>query len=127
MADVLRLTYSELGSRLGLTPDGARFLARRRMWPIENGNNGRKLAILNEVELAAEVDRVADDSGMNGRSSPDDREVIGASGPADNILVADLRERLEKAEREVADLRAERDRLTERWAQGRERAAKAEG
>jgi hypothetical protein len=102
MADVLRLTYRELARRLGLTPDGARFLARRRMWPIENGNDGRKVIIVAETELAAEVERTAGDRGMNGGSSPDDQGMVGADGQADNVLLAELRERLDH---EVVELR----------------------
>ena len=93
-----------------------------------------RLVILTEAELAAEAERLADNPKMNGRSSPDDREAIGASGPADNILLDDLRERLAGAEgdaaqlrQQVADLRVERDQIMERSAQTRERAAKAEG
>lgn len=114
MADVLRLTYSELGKRLGLTPDGARFLARRRMWSIENGNSGKKLVVLTEAELAAEAERMADNPGMTGRPSPDDREAIGASVQKDSVVLDFLRDSLERAEgeavhlrRQVADLRVE--------------------
>jgi transcriptional regulator with XRE-family HTH domain len=110
MADVLRLTYRELARRLGLTPDGARFLARRRMWPIESGNDGRKVIIVSEAELAAEVERTADDQGMSRGSSPDDRGMNGASGQADDAL-AELRERLGRAEGEVAELRQRVDEL----------------
>jgi hypothetical protein len=141
MADVLRLTYRELANRLGLTPDGVRFLARRRMWPIENGNDSRKMVILTQVELAAEVQRVTDDQGINGRSSTDDRGMNGASESAYSILLDNLRECLGKAEGEatqlreqnarlhqqVSDLQSERDRIVEQRAQARERAAKAEG
>ena len=102
MADVLRLTYRELAHRLGLTPDGARFLAKRRMWPIENGNDGRKVIIVAEAELAAEAERTAGDQGVNGGSSADDRGMNGASGQqVDNVLV-ELRERLDH---EVVELR----------------------
>jgi transcriptional regulator with XRE-family HTH domain len=99
MADVLRLTYRELARRLGLTPDGARFLAKRRMWPIENGNDGRKVIIVAETELAAEVERTAGDRGMN-----------GASGQVDDVL-AELRERLDH---EVVELRQRVDELNKK-------------
>jgi hypothetical protein len=102
MADVLRLTYRELARRLGLTPDGARFLTRRRMWPIENGNDGRKVIIVTEAELAAETERTAGDRGMNGGSSPDDRGMVGANGQADKVPLDELRERLDH---EVVELR----------------------
>jgi hypothetical protein len=110
MADVLRLTYRELARRLGLTPDGARFLAKRRMWPIENGNDGRKVIIVAETELAAEVERTAGDQGMNGGSSPDDRGMNGASGQVDDVL-AELRERLDH---EVVELRQRVDELNKK-------------
>jgi hypothetical protein len=108
MADLLRLTYRELAHRLGLTPDGARFLARRRMWPIENSNDGRKVIIVAEAELATEAERTAGDRGMNGGSSPDDRRMNGtkeAEEEADNVLLAELRVRLDKVEHEAVRLR----------------------
>jgi hypothetical protein len=127
MADVLRLTYSDLGSRLGLTPDGARFLARRRMWSIENGNSGKKLVVLTEAELAAEAERLAGNPTMNGRSSPDDRRMIGASARGDSVLLDDLRERLARVEGEAAQLRQQVAdlRLELATAEGKVDAARA--
>ena len=37
----MRLTYRELGDRLGISPVGARFLTRCRLWKVEKGNDGR--------------------------------------------------------------------------------------
>ena len=37
----LRLTYAELGDRLGISADGARTRAKRAGWPIEQGNDGK--------------------------------------------------------------------------------------
>jgi chromosome segregation ATPase len=101
MADILRLTYSELGKRLGLTPDGGRFRARRRMWSIENGNSGKKLVVLTEAELAAEAERMANNPGMIGRASADDR----ASAQRDSVVLDFLRDRLERVEGEAVQLR----------------------
>jgi transcriptional regulator with XRE-family HTH domain len=113
MADVLRLTYRELARRLGLTPDGARFLAKRRMWRIENGNDGRKVIIVAEAELAAEAERTASDQGMNGGSAADDRGMNGASGQQVDNALADLRERMDH---EVIELRQQVGELNEKVA-----------
>ncbi|HEV2550449.1 MAG TPA: hypothetical protein VGU20_24260 [Stellaceae bacterium] len=47
----LALTYRELGVRLGLSPDGARALARRRGWAIAHDDAGRAMVQVSESEL----------------------------------------------------------------------------
>jgi hypothetical protein len=49
----LRLSYRELAERIGLTPEGARMLARRRRWQIIKGNDGRALVLVAEADLVA--------------------------------------------------------------------------
>lgn len=49
---MLRLSYRELGDRLGLTPDGARMLAGRREWPRVRGNDGRTKVTVTDDDLA---------------------------------------------------------------------------
>jgi hypothetical protein len=48
----LALTYRELGARLGLSPDGARALARRRGWAVAHDDAGRALVQVSESALA---------------------------------------------------------------------------
>jgi hypothetical protein len=48
----LALSYRELAGRLGLSPDGARALARRRGWAVAHDDAGRALVQVSESELA---------------------------------------------------------------------------
>lgn len=56
------LTYRELAARLGLSPDGARALARRRGWVVAHDEAGRALVQVSESELARWRERRASDS-----------------------------------------------------------------
>lgn len=49
---MLRLTYREIGERLGLTTDAARQLTRRRKWPRGSDGGGRTLITVSAEELA---------------------------------------------------------------------------
>ena len=44
-ASDLMLTYAELGTRLGIGADGARFKARRMGWPVVQANNNGKARV----------------------------------------------------------------------------------
>ena len=57
---ILRLSYAELGARLGRSTDTARVLARRRGWQRVTGNNGRVAVMVDEAELAVAVGQLAD-------------------------------------------------------------------
>ena len=46
----LKLSYRELGLRLGLSPDAARSLARRR-WQRVVGNDGAAVELVDEEQL----------------------------------------------------------------------------
>ena len=48
---MLRLTYVQLAERVGMTPEGARMLARRRHWQITKGNNGKAVVVVEDDEL----------------------------------------------------------------------------
>jgi hypothetical protein len=47
----LRMTYEELGERIGRSPEGARMLARRRRWRVEKGNDGKARVVVDEADL----------------------------------------------------------------------------
>ena len=47
----LRLSYAEIGERLGRTPEAARILVRRRGWQRVEGNDGRVVVLLDDAEL----------------------------------------------------------------------------
>ena len=122
----VRLSYDELGRRLGIKPEAARQRAKRRQregrWRIVVDNTGRAIVHVDEAELAAEP-----------RPRPaDDREnvlPIAPERPADDRpddrdgLVGELRARIRSLETEKEALIEAGDRLVEELGQARERAA----
>jgi hypothetical protein len=96
-----RLTYEELGERLGLTSAAARMLARRRRWPTSKGNDGKARVNVADGELESEAERVHERSG--GRA-PHEAERLQAE-------VLALTERAAKAEGELVGMRALVDEL----------------
>src|SRR5215472_4188244 len=72
----LALTYRELAARLGLSPDGARALARRRGWAVAHDDAGRALVQVSESALtrwrerrgSAEGEAKAEGERSHGRS-----------------------------------------------------------
>jgi hypothetical protein len=121
-----QLTYRELAERLGLTPDGARNLARRRMWTVALGNDKLARVMVGEAELVAEAGRISrSTAGERPVSGTDDRPVSGdrerlANGPDATALAellaalrdlraenAELRDRASRADRAEGELAAE--------------------
>lgn len=51
MAETARLTYVELGRRLGTNAEAARAMARRHRWPIERDNRGKAIVLAPVSEL----------------------------------------------------------------------------
>src|SRR3954447_7353740 len=47
----LVLTYAELATKLGVSPDGARTRAKRAGWPVTPGNDGRSRVRVRAAEL----------------------------------------------------------------------------
>jgi hypothetical protein len=91
---ILRLTYEELGERIGRSAEGARMLARRRHWRIETGNDGKARVLVDEAELVVRP---------TGRPpGPDQAEIVQLSGLQATVLA--LTERAAKAEGENAAL-----------------------
>jgi hypothetical protein len=90
----LRLTYEELGARVGRSPEGARMLARRRRWRVEKGNDGKARVLVDEADLVVRP---------TGRPpGPDLAEIVQLSGLQATVLA--LTERAAKAEGENAAL-----------------------
>jgi hypothetical protein len=106
----LRLTYEELGNRIGRSTEAARGLARRKRWRVEKGNDGKARVIVDEGDLTG--------------WQPDVHPSIHP-----NVRMDDGRiDRVERPDTdELQALRAERDRLLEALMVSRERAAGAEG
>jgi hypothetical protein len=115
----LRLTYDELGERIGRSAEAARGLARRRHWQTQKGNDGQVRVILDERELDGWQPRARPDASGHERSRPDGREQLlealmaareraaSAEGEATALraTVADLSRRLDAATAELAELR----------------------
>ena len=88
------LSYDDMASALGITPDSARRLATRHKWPRRMGNDGRALVAVPEERLQQARDTAAgvtpddptdvshDDppmsAGMPGRSSATSSVVSGS-------------------------------------------------
>jgi hypothetical protein len=140
-----QLTYRELAERLGLTPDGARNLARRRMWTVALGNDKLARVMVGEAELVAEAGRISrSTAGERPVSGTDDRPVSGdrerlANGPDATALAellaalrdlraenAELRDRASRADRAEGELAAEQRRNAELAGELRAALAKAE-
>jgi hypothetical protein len=103
----LRLTYAELGERIGKTPEGARMLARRRRWQIVEGNDKKKRVLIDEAHLVVRP---------TGRPPGQPPEQPGAV----NGLDQEHRERLQA-------LRDALEQRTDSLLAMTERAARAEG
>jgi hypothetical protein len=93
------LTYAELAKALGITPESANRLARRKRWPRAKGNDGRTRVMAPEEELIR-ADR------------PQDKPL---DSPPDNAV----REQIARLEGELAGMR-------EALAESRARAGAAE-
>lgn len=102
----LRLTYDELGERIGRSAEGARMLARRRRWRVEKGNDGKARVVVSEAELV--VRPTGRPLGQPAVQTPGDQVLEG--------LTAELR-----------TLRTDRDRLVAQLIEAKERAAGSEG
>jgi len=146
------LTYTELGERIGITPEAARCRASRLRLRRQIGNDGKaRVAVdLDEISLnppKTPADRPVTDR-TPGRSPADDQAVTGSLAEKDTAQVTEafreqvalLKEQLTKAdaaaeqrraeaerEREhVAELTADLRKLVERMAEAERTAAQAE-
>lgn len=86
----LRLTYAELGERLGKTPEGARMLARRRRWQIVKGNDDKARVILDEAHL------VVQPTGRPGGQPPEQPGAVNGHDQEHREQLQALREALEQ-------------------------------
>jgi hypothetical protein len=122
---LVRLTYQELAARLNLSPAAARMRARRRRWPVTQGNDGKARVAVDEAELAAEGERVHERSPERSDARSPERSPPEAEQEAElerlRAEVLALTERTAKAEAELAGARELVDEL--RAGGGREQAA----
>lgn len=104
------LTYAEAASRLGIKIDSVKRRARSRRWPRRKSNGGL-------VQVAIPADALPDallDILEDRRSDalPDNPPSIRADNPPPSAYEASAqRARADALAEQVADLRAERDRL----------------
>ena len=94
----LRLSYAELGARLGRSADAVRDLARRKGWQRVTGNDGRVVVLVDESELPA--DRPPERPGERPPEQPDMDRLRDAL-EAEMRLSAGLRERVARLEGEA--------------------------
>jgi hypothetical protein len=113
---LVRLTYEELGERLGMSPHAARMRARRRRWPVAKGNDGKARVSVDEAELTAAGERVHERAPER---SPEraEHEAVQLSGLQATVLA--LTERAARAEGENAALRELVDELKAQLAEVR--------
>lgn len=112
----LLLTYAELGDRLGIGADGARFKARRAGWPVTQGNDGRARVRVRANELPDQPPEQPQRSGDRRTIDPDllaDLRRAHADRLADQIARAEAAEHeaeLWRSKAEQARSEAERHR-----------------
>ena len=108
MGDATRwLTYDDMATALGITPESAKRLAMRRKWPRRPGNDGRALVAVPEDRLSqAAIGDDVDDSegddtgGVTGGITDEGRSDARA-------LIGFLERRIDELSEEVAEARTE--------------------
>ena len=101
------LTYDDMGSALGITPESAKRLAMRRKWPRRQGNDGRALVAVPEDRIADAATYGALDDSTGGDTPGATDVVAGDSGGDARALLTYLERRVEELTEELADARTE--------------------
>lgn len=126
----LRLSYEELGRRLGIKPEAARQRAKRRQrqgrWRIALDNAGRAVVHVDEDDLADEPTARSTDDRENVRPITHERSADHRPDDRDE-LAAELRARIQALEVEREALIEAGDHLVDQLGEARERAARIEG
>ncbi len=104
------MTYAELATALGITAESAQRMVARKKWPRKPGNDG-KARIGVPAERLAKKEPVSPDSQEG--SPPDRQDGNAIRVTALETEVRMVREMLADRDRQVADLRADRDRWAE--------------
>jgi predicted RNase H-like nuclease (RuvC/YqgF family) len=105
----LVLTYAELATKLGVSPDGARTRAKRAGWPVIPGNDGRSRVRVRVAELPqlprSQAEQIPEQTGSMNALLAELRRAYGEHS-------AELIARAEKAEQQTEQWRsqAEQDR-----------------
>ncbi len=122
----VRLTYAELGKRLGISADAARVLARRREWSRVRPNRpgAPTLVLVSEEELAGELWR-QDRTPPDDQADPPEHRVDDRANRAEQRADA-AEQRADRAERRADDALALADRTLAQLADAHARADRAE-
>lgn len=104
MTDTRWMTYDELAAALGITPDSARRLVARKKWPRKAGNDGR-------ARIGVPAERIPDRPPVG---APDEIPDDTPDSPADarddiTPVIRVLSQHIERLEKELESVRAERD------------------
>jgi hypothetical protein len=103
MSDTRWLTYDELAEALGIAPDSARRLVARKKWPRKQNNEGRALVAVPSEYLDNRPDSSPD-------VSPDiEDDATPDSSPDITQAVSVLTQHIQRLEKELQEVRSERD------------------
>src|SRR5437879_5483890 len=92
------LTYSQLGERLGCSPEAARALVKRHRLPRQKANDGKALVSIDLSEINHKP--------MPARSSADHRPVAGSLNARIDALQAGLDARIDALQTGLAKVEA---------------------
>jgi hypothetical protein len=107
MTDTRWLTYDELAEALGIAPDSARRLVARKKWPRKQNNEGRALVAVPAEYLDNRPDSTPD---ISPDAAPDVEDDAGPDiSPDVTQVVSVLTQHIERLEKELEAVKAERD------------------
>jgi hypothetical protein len=138
----LRLTYAQIGARLGISADAARMLARRRGWTRQapNRRGAPVFVVVQEDTLAAEhwrteEERTSLNASANRADRPEEHAQLAERQAEERVLLAERRaEQAEQradvavalADRTLAELASANARLDQALDRAAEAMTKAE-
>jgi hypothetical protein len=101
VSDVRWLTYAELGEALHIGRESARQLAKRRRWARQQGNDGQARVGVPVEDLEARIEARAE--------AQDEAPVEPQDEPRNDAGVTVLTNHIDRLERELEAVKAERD------------------
>jgi predicted lipid-binding transport protein (Tim44 family) len=110
------MTYAELAEALGIGGDSARNLVRRKRWQRKPGNDGLARVEV-PIEYVAEHERSDPPTNPATDVPAEPPSSVPASPPSDGGIVQTLNRHIERLEKDVENLKTERDVERARAAQ----------